>query len=145
MKYYAKGIDIDGNDVDLTVGCFGSLYCNDKKLVSLESNATSVQCWNNCLTELNLPNAKTVYCWDNCLTKLIAPNATTVSCQDNNLTELNLPNATHVNCFNNKLSTLILPNAGTVHCSNRNLKSILNLILSHSINQSKLYVRIIMK
>jgi hypothetical protein len=125
MKYYANGVDIDGNDVDLHVGLYGTLYCSNKKLVSLESNAIFVNCWNNCLTELNLPNATHVYCWNNCLTSL------------------NLSNAKKVYCENNKLPSLNLPKVKFVRSDTKNLKTILNLILDRAINGSELELIII--
>jgi hypothetical protein len=124
MRYYAKGIDVNGNDVDLTVYNDGYLYCVNKNLVSLESNATYVQCWNNCLTSLNAPNATLVYCWNNCLT------------------ELNLPAAEYVNCNNNCLTSLNLPNAEYVRCDNTGLKDILKLILDRTINMLELNMTI---
>jgi hypothetical protein len=124
MKYYAKGIDIDGNDVDLHVGHYGGLYCAYRNLVSLETNAKTVSCEDNCLTELNLPNA------------------TLVNCQNNCLTELNLSEAKFVYCNNNKSTELNLPNAIEVYCDNNNLKTIFNLILYKSINRTELKMSI---
>jgi hypothetical protein len=138
MKYYAKGIDIDGNEINLTVDQNGNLYYKNKNLVSLETNAKTVYCWNNCLTELNLPNAKTVQCWNNGLTELNLPNAIEVYCQDNCLTSLNLPNAAYVYCENNCLTELNLPNATIVNCDIKCLMTILKLILERSINRTEL-------
>jgi hypothetical protein len=124
MEYYAKGIDIDGDEIDFPVEADGSLYCGNKNLVSLESNATYVDCWNNCLTELNLPNAEYVYC------------------ENNSLTELNLSNAKTVYCYNNCLTQLNLPEAKRVYCDNTGLTDILDLILDKSINRTELKLTI---
>jgi hypothetical protein len=142
MKYYAKGIDIDGNEINLPVDTDGNLYCINKKLVSLESNATYVSCWNNRLSTLNLPNAAYVDCEYNCLTELNLPEAMYVSCRDNCLTVLNLPKATSVDCEHNKLTELNLPTATLVYCDNTGLKDILNLILDRAINGSELKMSI---
>jgi hypothetical protein len=83
MEYYAKGVDVNGNEINLTVDKEGNLYCSYTNLVSLESNAINVYCENNCLTELNLPEATTVYCHNNCLTELNLPKATIVDCEHN--------------------------------------------------------------
>jgi hypothetical protein len=138
MKYYAKGVDIDGNEINLFVGKNGLLYCTNENLVSLESNAKTVKCYNNKLTKLDLPAATYVSCPNNKLTKLNVPNAAYVSCPNNNLITLNLPVATFVSCHNNKLTELNLSNATYVICDNTCLKDILKLVLDRTINRTEL-------
>jgi hypothetical protein len=83
--------------------------------------ATTVDCYNNQLTKLELPLATTVYCNNNQLTKLELPLATYVYCNNNQLTKLELPLATIVYCRNNQITKLELPLATIVYCRNNQI------------------------
>ena len=75
------------------------------------SNNT-VYCFNNQLSELDLPNGvERVYCFNNQLTELDLPDSVIyVNCANNQLTELVLPNSVkEVYCYNNNLKEITLP------------------------------------
>jgi len=85
---------------------------NNESIEFKISSNKEVYCWNNQLTELNIPNGvKYVYCYNNQLTELNLPNGVEkVFCYNNQLTELHLPNGVkEVYCSNNPIAEITLP------------------------------------
>ena len=84
----------------------------DGEKVVFKISNKSVYCYNNKLTELNIPNGvESVFCHNNKLTALHLPNGVeNVNCSNNQLTELRLPDSVEKVYFDkNPIKEITLP------------------------------------
>lgn len=100
-----------------SIYCTGikNIDCSYNKLTCLVTDADIVNCNNNLLKRLNLPNTKMLKCNNNKLGHLRCNNATYVECTNNYLDNLWLPNAIFIMCDSDK--NVYKPQAKTFLCN----------------------------
>lgn len=95
-----------------------SCYQNNLTELNLPSTLTYLECDTNQLRSLELPTGvKTLFCYNNKIERLVLPSGCeTVYCDQNKLKELELPDSVNnLCCHNNEIEFLRLPSYGLFH------------------------------